>query len=269
MEPNKILSANLLDLIFDDRNKEYGAYELRTTYPERIKRSLIITGTIAGLIFGGAVLANSFKPKESGKIIVQEVTLTDLKDPEEVKPLPEPERKPEPQQVHTEQFTPPVITHDEDVDQPPPTMEDLSTAIVDVKTQSGIDADGIVDVPAMDEGKKIIEEQKPDDNRIRDFVQVPARYDGNWEKFLLRNLNGNIPIDNGAPAGTYRVIVQFVVDKHGNVSDIKAISNLGYGMEEEAMRVLRKATGWKAGIQEGREVACYHKQPITFVVEAE
>ena len=53
MEVNKILSANILDLVFDNRNKEYGAYELRVTYPERVKKSMIIVFIIAAAAVGG------------------------------------------------------------------------------------------------------------------------------------------------------------------------------------------------------------------------
>ncbi|MEI9911779.1 MAG: hypothetical protein WDO71_20285 [Bacteroidota bacterium] len=54
MEPKQILSASLLDLVFDDRNKQYGAYELRVTYPQRIKKSLLFTFAVALLAFTGA-----------------------------------------------------------------------------------------------------------------------------------------------------------------------------------------------------------------------
>ena len=64
METSKILSADLLDLIFDDRNKEYGAYELRKTYQHRIKQSIIITFTLTAVIIGGSVLASSLKPEK-------------------------------------------------------------------------------------------------------------------------------------------------------------------------------------------------------------
>ena len=90
MEPNKILSANILDLIFEDRNKEYGAYELRVTYPERIKKSMIAVFVIAAIAITGAALANSFKPKTEGRIISKEVTIQDIEiEKKEVKPPPE------------------------------------------------------------------------------------------------------------------------------------------------------------------------------------
>jgi len=101
------------------------------------------------------------------------------------------------------------------------------------------------------------------------IVEIPARFDGNWEKFLLRNLNAEVPIENGAPEGSYTVVVQFVVDIDGRISDIEPLTKHGYGLEEEAVRVLRKATKWEPGIQNGYPVKSYRKQPITFRVTSE
>ena len=61
MKPNNILSASLIDLIFDGRNKEYGAYYLRKTYEQRIKKALIVTFSIAVLVIGGTALAGTSK----------------------------------------------------------------------------------------------------------------------------------------------------------------------------------------------------------------
>ena len=118
-----------------------------------------------------------------------------------------------------------------------------------------------------DDGKKIIDIPKPDDeDKIYVDVQVHARYSGNWEKFLLRNLNAEVPRDNGAAPGRYTVQIKFVVDKEGNVSEIKPITNIGFGMEAEAMRVLKKADVWEPAIQGGYKVKAYHTQTITFIV---
>jgi protein TonB len=86
---------------------------------------------------------------------------------------------------------------------------------------------------------------------------------------LERNANGNVATDNNAPEGTYTVMVQFVVDKEGVPSDVRALTNFGYGMEEEAIRVIRKGPKWIPAIQNGRQVKAYRRQPITFRVESE
>lgn len=271
MKPKQILEASLLDIIFDDRNKAYGAYYLRATYPQRIKKAMLFTFAIIAIAFAGLLYARSLKPEVKPELLYKTVELTAIAQEEKTpEPLPPPQRQPEPPQVRTEQFTPPDIVDDDEVERPLPTVEDMDGAKIDVVTRDGIDDPNIVAGPEVKDDKGIIEQRKPvEDNTIHDVVQIPARYDGNWEKFLFKNLNANVPVDNGAPEGRYTVMIQFVVDKTGNLSDIRALTEVGYGMEQEAMRVLRKAKGWKPGIQAGFEVASYHRQPITFVVQAE
>ena len=75
METSKILTANLLDILFDNRNKDYGAYELRKTYQQRIIRSLLVTITITGLIYAGATLAMSTKSHNTDRYIVKSVEI--------------------------------------------------------------------------------------------------------------------------------------------------------------------------------------------------
>jgi protein TonB len=59
------------------------------------------------------------------------------------------------------------------------------------------------------------------------------------------------------------------VDKEGNISDVRPLSSHGFGMEEEAMRVIKKGPKWSPAVQNGRQVKAYRKQPITFVVSGE
>src|SRR5687768_5789047 len=126
MDTNKILSADLLDLLFDDRNKDYGAYDLRKTYHIRITKSLIFTGVFIALIFTGVVLANKLTPPETSKIFFDEVTLTDLPpEKKEPEPIPEPQKKTEPPQLQTEKLTTIKITKNEEVVEPPPSQTDL------------------------------------------------------------------------------------------------------------------------------------------------
>jgi len=96
----------------------------------------------------------------------------------------------------------------------------------------------------------------------------PGEQDG-WAIFLQKNLNPNIPIKRKAPAGIYTVVVQFIVDKTGKLSDIKALTNHGFGMEEEVMRVMRRSPRWQPAVQNGRPVKAYRKQPVTFAITQE
>ena len=276
MEANKILSADVLDIIFDGKNKDYGAYELRKTYNRRITRALIITGSVALLALLSSILSSTMKEKADKKLKMNEMTIQDVKQ-EEKKAIPPPPPPPPPKQdppkVEMKQFTPPVIKKDEEVEKPPPPQEELKEAKIDVVSQEGIKDEGIAAPTDIDQGKQIVEVKKEDDeNKIFDKVEIEASFpggDSKWRQYLERNANGQVATDNGAPEGTYTTVVQFVVDKEGNISDVRALTNHGYGMEEEAIRVIKKGPKWSPAVQNGRQVKAYRKQPITFRVEAE
>ncbi len=87
-----------------------------------------------------------------------------------------------------------------------------------------------------------------------------------WRNFLRKTLNANVPANNNAPSGKYTIIMTFIVNPNGTLSNIKAESDPGYGMVEEAKRVL-KMHKWKPAIQYGNYRLAYRRQPITFVVE--
>jgi len=100
-------------------------------------------------------------------------------------------------------------------------------------------------------------------------VEKEAHFPGadrNWINFLERNLNADVAVRNRAPEGTYTVMVQFVVDKEGHITDIKPLTKFGFGMEEEVIRILKKSPQWVPAIQFGRNVKAYRKQPVTFMV---
>jgi protein TonB len=276
MEANKILSSDLLDLIFEDRNKDYGAYELRKTYNRRITKALIITASIALLALIGSILASSLDNNKAKKVALQEINLADIKQEEKKvipPPPPPPPPKVEPPKVEMKQFTPPVIKKDEEVQKPPPPVEELKEAKIDVINQEGIKDLNIQAPVVVDQGKQIVEVKKEDDeNKIFDKVEIEAKFpggDSKWRQYLERNLDPNTPVDNGAPEGTYTVVVQFVVDKEGNISDVRPLTKHGYGMEDEAMKVIKKGPKWDPAIQNGRQVKAYRKQPITFQVTSE
>lgn len=108
--------------------------------------------------------------------------------------------------------------------------------------------------------------------KIFERVEIEASYPGGiaaWRKFLERTLNPDVPLKNGAPAGYYTILVRFIVSKTGEVTEVKPLTNYGYGMEEEVIRTMNKAGNWNPGEQNKRLVNSYHTQPITFVVQNE
>jgi TonB-dependent SusC/RagA subfamily outer membrane receptor len=114
-----------------------------------------------------------------------------------------------------------------------------------------------------------LEEIKEDDNKVFEKVEVEASFKGGereWRKYLERNLDPNVPVKNGCKPGEYTVVIQFIVDKEGSVSDVRALTNHGFGMEEEAMRIIKKGPDWVPAIQNGRQVKAYRKQRFSFVV---
>jgi protein TonB len=274
MEANKILSADFLDLLFEGRNKDYGAYELRRTYNRRITKALLITASVALLALLGSFVANKVKAGKE-KIKKTEVTLTEITPEEEKKVEPPPPPPPvEPPKVEMKQFTPPVIKKDEEVkeEEKPPEQEELKDVKIDVQNQEGV-KDEAPTVTNIDEGKQVVEEKKEEDeNRVFEKVEIEASFPGGvsaWRKYLEKNLRAETATDNGAPSGTYTVNVRFIVDREGNISDVRALTSHGFGLEEEAVRVIKKGPKWNPGNQNGRAVNSYHTQPITFVVTEE
>ena len=108
-------------------------------------------------------------------------------------------------------------------------------------------------------------------DKVFTVTQIPAEFPGglkSWEKYLLRNLDINIVNKNGGPPGKYTVVVSFVVDKSGNLSEINALNDPGYGTKEESIRIIAKGPKWKPAIQNGNPVIYRHKQSISFFVDA-
>ena len=99
MEVNKILNADILDIIFEGRNKEYGAYDLRKTYNKRLIKAIIGTTAIIALLFIGYLLSNLNGGDKKAALVVQDVQLEDIKEEKKNEPPPPPPPKIEPPKV--------------------------------------------------------------------------------------------------------------------------------------------------------------------------
>jgi antitoxin component YwqK of YwqJK toxin-antitoxin module len=126
----------------------------------------------------------------------------------------------------------------------------------------------------FDELGKITEQIGWDEagNELKDFVvereaQFPGGMEG-WRRFLERNLNANVAANDKAPVGQYTVKVQFIVDKEGNVSNVKALSvpELCPSCGKESEKIIRKGPKWNSAIQNGRPVIYQAVQYLTYSV---
>jgi len=275
METNKILAADVLDIIFEGKNKAYGAYQLRKSYKKTLTRALVITGSTLLLALGGTVLANIINDNGSNRRFnAVETTMAQL-NTDEPAPPPPPPPPPPPEQPKMDikqiRFTPPVIVRDEEV-KPDETVKNIDPdAAIGTKDVKSDNTNQIVQAPIDETDTKVVEVKRPDDeDKIFTAVEIEAGFPGGqdaWANYLRNTLNGNLPVDNGATAGKYTVIVKFVVSKDGSVSDIKCENDPGFGMCEEAVRVIKKTKNWTPAIQNGQHVNAYRRQPVVFLVE--
>ena len=278
MESNKILQADFLDIIFEGRNKEYGAYELRKSYNKRITRALVAMIGICLLVFLTALLAND-NDADKNKIIVQDVQLEDIKKQEEKKPEPPPPPpppKPEPPKVEIAKFTPPQIVKDVEVkpEDEIKEVEKLEDTKIGVINQEGIKDEGLVAPPVEDKGTGVVEAPKKveeDYDKVFTKVEKEAKFPGGpegWRRYLERNLNANVAADDGAAVGNYSVKVQFIVDKGGNISNVQAIDKPKAcpSCGPEAEKVIKRGPKWEPAVQNGRNVIYQAIQFITFQV---
>jgi protein TonB len=277
MEVNKILSADILDIIFEGRNKEYGAYELRKTYNKRLVTALVAMAAFCVLMFGGYFLSNALgNDDENKKLNAQDVQLEEVKQEqkEEEPPPPPPPKPPDPPKVEMTKFTPPKIVKDEEVkeEEKPPEVEKLEDTKIDVTNQEGVKDEGIVAPPVEDAGKGVVEAPKKveeDWDKTFTKVEIESEYPGGaaaWQRYLNRNLRYPQDAIDNEIQGT--VVVQFIVDKEGQVSDVESISG-PKELRDEAVRVIKKSGKWTPAVQNGRQVKSYKKQPIVFRLESQ
>ena len=271
IDANYILKTDLLDLLFDGRNKQYGAYELRKKYNKRMVIAVAVMISCC-LLFFLLFAFGAGNKKASGFVIVDTVQLVDVthepEKPEVIPPKPKPIETP----IKTIQFTTPKLTN-EDI-KPEEKIPD-QTVIADTKigtiTQAGVDSANAIAPPINTGNTHVIEEPKKrdDDDGIVLIVQVESEYPGGltaWTRYLTRTLPkyyGEEFVEKGIQG---RVVVQFIVDKDGNVSDVHGVSGPNE-LRGIAETVIMKSGKWKPAMNNGRQVKSYKSQPIIFVLE--
>ncbi len=269
MEANQILKADLLDIIFEGKNKEYGAYDLRKTYNRRITIALVTTVVIIALIFIVSVIMDNLSAKDNTiEMKVKDLTLEKIQPNEPPPPPPPPPPKlPPPPPVATIAFTPPKVVKDEEVIKPPPEVKQIEEAKVDVKTVEGTKDLGIVAPPVEDKGTQVVAapvEKKEDEDKVFTKVEIEAQFPGGasaWTKYVTRAITSNIDEFSDGDYGT--CVVKFIVSKDGSISNVEATTMKGSKLAEIATNSIRKGPKWTPAQQNGRFVNAYRLQPVT------
>jgi protein TonB len=214
---------------------------------------------------------------DEDQIVVQDVVLEEVKEEKKPEPPPPPPPpKQEPPKVEIAKFTPPKIVPDEQVKAEDEIKEVEKMEEVKIGTQNveGTKDEGFVAPPVEEKGTGVVEAPKAveeDYDKVFTKVEKEAKFPGGlgaWKNFLERNLNAQVAADDGAPAGNYTVKVQFIVDKAGGISEVKAIEvpKSCPSCGPEAVKVIKRGPKWEPAVQNGRNVIYQAIQNITFQV---
>ena len=262
-----ILDQKWIDVVFTDRNKTYGAYELRRDNGRNTRNALFIGLAFFVVIVCANTIINlieGFIPAAKEKVKITNVVLSappvDLKKP----PPPPPPEPPKPK-VDQVKFPPPVVKPDVEVKEKPPTVKELEVADPGQKNLKGDkNADVTIDEPVGTSDAKVTEE---DPNKIFTSVEKNPEFPGGLDgfyKYLGKSIRyPAVARENGTQG---RVILQFVVEKDGALTDIHVVRGIGDGCDDEAVRVLKASPHWAPGIQNGRPVRCAYTVPIAFTL---
>lgn len=258
-------NSNYNDIVFEGRNKEYGAYVLRRLYSKYV----VLSTTSAAILFGFLVSypfltgffaneENTDKVTNKGRSITLENILTEIANDKKDIEIP----KTVSPKTPLVKFLVPEVKPDElasnDVI---PTQEELSGKNPGTENIEGNNN-------GTDVVEEIIETKAPDDNSTEKIYtwaeEMPMFPGGDVE--LLKFFSENIVYPEIAKrAGVEgKVILTFVVDKNGNIIDIKVAKSIGAGCDEEAMRVLKTMPHWIPGKQNGNPVLTRINLPVVF-----
>lgn len=269
------LKRDLDDILFEHRNKAYGAYALRKSYGKHIQKATIGGFAIFALLISSPLIADKMKFKSlfpADKVVEMVAPpIEDVKKPDIPKKLPPP--PPPVKKIAMVKFTPPQVTIEAEKEPPlivPPTD---STALIGNKTVEGEKPTAYVppsvpvtaDVPPPPEPKdtKPVDEDKP-------FITVEQNPEfPNGVKAMYQFLGANIkypaPARENNIEGT--VYVGFVVGRDGTIRDVVVKRGIGGGCNEEAVRVVQLMPKWHPGRQNGKAVSVAYTIPIKFALQ--
>jgi protein TonB len=262
-----LYKSEWLELVFDDRNKAYGAYELRQTYSRNVVKAMSITFFFVALLFGASFILKGnpapvlINPNDVRTIVhltdIKELVAPPKKAAAPVKPSPPPPA------VATVKDPVMVVTPD-NVAKEPIKNDVLATAAIGPVTIPGkpTGGDGPPPVETAGTGAAPAPDVSIHTTIGLDVMPEPVGGDKAWAKFLNKNLRFPYAAQEEGASG--RVILSFVIEKDGSLSNIAVERAAGHGFDEEALRVLKLAKAWKPGMQNGQAVRVRYDIPINF-----
>jgi protein TonB len=267
--------SDALDIVFEDRNRAYGAYQLRRAYPRYLTRALLlgIFCILAAIAVPHVIsMVQTLTPEAPLVNVIAEPGPPPDIIPTAPPPPPPPLPTPPPPPRSMQRFVPPAVLKDDEVqEKPQTTIDDLLQTDKEIgkKEVAGTDDEPPSIQPA--EIPAIIEEpKKAPDEEVREMFDVnkPPTFPGG-ERELLKFLASNIQYPALARDATIQgtVVLSFVVDKQGNTTDIEVVRDIGGGCGKEAMRVIGMMPRWMPGEANGHPVRVRYKLPVRFKLE--
>ncbi|WP_158800518.1 energy transducer TonB [Pedobacter sp. L105] len=269
-----LYQSNWTNLVFKNRNKAYGAYELRAQSSSITVRALFIAAPLFIFLFVGPLIYKRLFPVE----IEQAVPVTavvDLVLPPVNTKLPEkkvelPKADPSAEKLKTVKMTANIkVVEQPDVDETPPSLEQLKDAVVGQVTQTGKATQAsAVPEAAAGPGTGIGVSPAPDNNVYETgSVEKYPEFEGGmaaWAKFIQRNLRYPEQATEEGIQG--KVFVSFVIERDGSITDVTILKGIGGGCDEESLRVIKKSPRWKPGMQHNNPVRVRYTMPLSFTL---
>lgn len=267
-----ILSNQWLDLVFDGRNKLYGAYTIRRNARKDLSKALFIgIAMFLSIVLVPVVLQqmNHDSPTASianqTSLVFQDIPLQQ-KVEEELPTLPASKARSPIDQV--KMTAPKVVPHELATDEPP-TVDDLVKATPGPATITGDPSAPIaIDVATSEVGEMENVTEGAGEGSVFVGVEVSPTFPGGMKAFLnYVAKNYQYPSAAKEQGIKGQIILSFIVEKDGSLTDINVLRDIGLGTGEEAVRLLLKSPKWKPGIQNGRPVRVRYQLPIALQIQ--
>ncbi|MDQ0968354.1 protein TonB [Flavobacterium sp. W4I14] len=266
-----IFRKEWLEVVFADKNKTYGAYQLRKSNGANTSKALIIGSIIFIVLFFSPKIYSLIKGSmdhEDEQLKAQEVIIAPP-PPVDPKTPPPPPVEPPPPKVDQVKMPPPIVKPDIEVRDEPPTVEKLKEADPGQRDIKGDPTADIVIAEPVGEGPKREAAVAVDDNKVYDFVSIEKQpeFPGGISKFygyLSKAIKYPPMAQENNVQG--KVFLSFVVEKDGKLTDITVTRGLGSGTDEEAIRVLKASPRWNPGIQNGKPVRVKYNINVNFTL---